>query len=109
MEVLQYLWCGQNRNLRYITALEDKVFDLTHNEITSIWSKLLWLDEQLNFQVGGVNILEEKLNEQAAEIYKLQQDNESHAKTANFHFILVLCLFVLVLCLVLERLCVYIY
>ena len=102
MEALSFLWHGYYRHLNYIGLIEENVFDLKNNEITLIWSKLTWLDEQLNFQVGGVDILKERLNEQDEEIHKLKQN-------AKFQSILVMLLTGLVVCLVLERLCVYVY
>ena len=107
MEALSFLWHGYYRHLNYIGLIEENVFDLKNNEITLIWSNLTWLDEQLNFQVGGVDILKERLNEQDEEIHKLKQDNASHVQNAKFQSILVMLLTGLVVCLVLERLCVY--
>ena len=106
MEVLQYLWLGQIRNLRYMTALEDKVFDLTYNEITSITSNFNLLGQKLNLLgqklKGDVQVLEKKLKEQDVEMFNLKAETE-------FLWMWVKCLIFLVLCLVLERLCVYVY
>ncbi len=109
MEALSFLWHGHYRHLRYISVLEDNVFDLKNNEITLIWSKLIWFDEQLNFQVGGVDILKERLNEQDEEIHKLKQDNASHVQKAKFQSVLVMLLTGLVVGLVLERVYNYLY